>query len=254
MALNSIAPSSLPAPAVRGGNAPLGPTTAAYQPNYASQPVRSQSMDWNSMNPHQHIFDYPYDAWKMNSFPMQLGGIGFWCGGPLRRAFTSMVTGIPNDRLNALAVRDKFMSLPGMRPDWARVLQVAYANHTQGQMPLKAGSWPNQVDGPDSWLAGYGAPGGIYDWTLRGPLEIELQTGAVQMMMATGFRPDVPGAGSLQQMAAWAATKAPPLPPGSYGGQQNYGGQPMYGQPYGYGGDPIGQIGGLINQIGNIFR
>ncbi|MDB5096036.1 MAG: hypothetical protein JWM80_457 [Cyanobacteria bacterium RYN_339] len=217
----------------------------AAQPAGGAAPA-SYGNDWNAINPHTHIFDFPYDGWKMNSFPISLGGIGFWTGGPMRKAITSMITGIPQDRLSALAVRTEFMKVPGMTPDYARVLQATYLANTQGQQPMKIGNFGSRISAPLSWLAQYGAPGGVYDWTLRGPLEIEMNTIAMQMTMYTGFRPSVPGNNALETLAQQAMRFAPPLPPG-------YLGYAQAGTPYGYA-DPIQQTVGLIGQIVNIFR
>lgn len=224
-------------------------TTPAAAPAVAAAPA-SFGTNWNAVDPHGHIFDYPYDAWKMNSFPMSAGTIGFWTGGPMRRAITSMITGIPTQRLQALAVRNQLMKVPGMTPDYARVLQLAYANHTQGQQPLKIGTFGSRIDGPLGWLAQYGAPGSVYDWTLRGPLEVELNTLAVQMTMYTGFRPSVPGNNALENLARGASQFAPPLPPGNGGYQPPV----AYGPaPYGYG-DPIQQTIGAVGAIVDIFK
>jgi hypothetical protein len=234
--------------------ATLTPTyTPPAAPVAADVTTASYGTNWNGLDPHGNIFDCAYDAWKMNSFPMSLGGVPFWTGGPMRRAIAAMITGIPTERLQALAVRNQFMKVPGMIPDYARVLQVTYANHTQGQQPLKIGNFGSRVNGPLSWLAQYGAPGGVYDWTLRGPLEVEMNTLSVQMAMYSGFRPSVPGNNALENLARAASQYAPPLPPG-YGGYGGYQAPVGYGPaPYGYG-DPIQQTIGAIGSIVNIFK
>jgi hypothetical protein len=264
-------PALLGQPGATGGGAPVvaAPATApvyaanTYLPSQpAPQPVQAAGVqyNWNYANPRDHIFDFPYDGYAMNKGLMKLGGVRFWASNGFTRSIASMITKIPNERLKAYYVREKFMQLPGMKPDFARLLQVSYAQKTGGQMP----TWNNA---PLSWLGQYAAPGGVNDWVVRGPFLLELNMLAVNYAMQTYHHPEVPGNRELEQIAQQAAMKAPPQgyqQPG-YGGypvQPGYGGYPQPGYPgypqpgypgYQYG-DPIQQIGNLIGQIGQIFK
>jgi hypothetical protein len=212
----------------------------------------ASSYNWNYANPRDHIFDHPYDGWAMNRGFVGLFPLGFWTRFAPMRGLASALTKIPEQRLHTYAVREKFMRVPGMRPDYARVLQLAYSNATQGQMPM-------QRNAPLSWLGQYGAPGDINDWVLRGPFILGLHTTAVQYGLATYHTPSVPGNGELLAIAQQALMIAPPVQQPGYGGP-GYGGPgmapppPGYGGVPGYGADPITQIGQLIGAIGNLFR
>lgn len=243
-----------------GGAAPVAPQAAVAPANYypnqpTQQPNQAQSnYNWQYANPKDHIFDHPYDGYAMNKGLMKLGGVGFWARFAPMRAIASMITKIPTQRLEAYAVREKFMKVPGMRPDYARVLQLAYFNQTGGQQPLGRNA-------PLSWLGQFGAPGGVNDWVLRGPFLLELNMVSVNYAMQTYHKPDVPGNNALEQLAQQAAMIAPPQ------FQQGYNQQPGYqmpgqypqmpgqypGQYPGYN-NPINQIGNLIGQIGQIFK
>lgn len=255
---------AVPAPASQ----PAGPMPADA---YGYQAMAAQPYGYAS--PKTTIYDHPYDAYKLERFPVSLGGPRFWGGGGIRRAIASFLTGVPEDRLKAYAVRAEFMKVPGMSPDHARLLQMVYANHTQGQMPLRHSLLRGGA--PLSWLGQYGAPGGTYDWTLRGPLVLELNAASFSLQMSSGYRSDVPGNGELQRYGQAAMGMAPPMAPG-YGQpaypqpsypqpgypQPGYPGYPQPGYPaypgypgYGYGLDAaVGAIGNLVNTIGNIFR
>lgn len=274
-------PALLGQPAATGGAAPVAqqpayapttyvPTTAPAQAASFGQPIgapvkaASTDYNWNYAHPRDHIFDHPYDGWAMNRGLMKLGGVGFWTRFSVTRSIASMITKIPQERLHALQVRHQFMKVPGMKPDFARLLQAAYANKTGGQMPLAHKA-------PLAWLGQFGAPGDVNDWVLRGPFLLELHAMSVQFAMQTFYKPEVPGNRELASIAQGAMMVAPP----GYGGVPGYGGQPQYpgqvpggypqpgygGYPQpgyggypGYGADPITQIGNLIGQIGNIFR
>lgn len=260
-------PAAPPLPALP---APQGPSVAsqpAYaQARYAPQGYQPMAQPYGYASPKTAIYDHPYDAYKLERFPISMGGPRFWGGGGIRRAIASFITGVPADRLKNYAVRAEFMKVPGMSADHARLLQSVYASHTQGQQPLRHSLFRGGA--PLSWLGQYAAPGGTYDWTLRGPLVVELNAIAFQMQMASGYRSDVPGTGAIQRYAQAAMGMAPPMAPGhgayqppGYGYQQpGYGYQqpgyyPGYGYPPGYGvGQAVGSIGNLINTIGNIFR
>jgi hypothetical protein len=209
--------------------------------------MASPSFNWNTANPRDHIFDHPYDGYALNRGLMKLGGVGFWSRFSLTRSLASMVTKIPTERLHAYAVREKFMQVPGMRPDYARVLQLAYFSQTNGQMPLRK-------QAPLTWLGQYGAPGDLNDWILRGPFLVTLHTASVQYAMSTYHAPMVPNNREIQAFGQHAMMIAPPAfnpAPGQHGPQPpmpGYGGYPAPG------GDPISQIGNLIDQIGRIFR
>ena len=264
--------------ATTGGAAPVAqapaPAYAAstYAPTQAYAPAATQGVlqapvtaasaqyNWNYANPRDHIFDHPYDGYAMNKGLMKLGGVGFWTRFGVTRSIASAITKIPEQRLHAYAVREKFMKVQGMKPDYARLLQISYFNKTGGQMPL-------QRNAPLSFLGQFGAPGDVNDWVLRGPFLLELHASSVQYAMSSFYKPEVPGNRELENLARGAMMIAPP----QYAQQPGYGGQPQYpgyGQPQypgypqqpgyggypGYGGDPITQIGNLIGQIGQIFR
>jgi hypothetical protein len=227
-------------------SAPVVAATTASIPQPTAN-VASANYNWNYANPREHIFDHPYDGWRMNKGLMKLGGVGFWSRFAVTRAIASAITNIPTERLKAYAVREKFMQVPGMRPDYARVLQLAYAQQTGGQQPLA-----NKA--PLSWLGQFGAPGTVNDWIVRAPFQVTMQTIAVQSAMQTGHYPEVPGNRALESVGQQAMMIAPP----NYNQYQQYPNQPMmpgqYPGGYGYGNDPINQIGNLIGTIGNIFK
>lgn len=240
-----------PVSALPAAVAQTSPTPARAQ----SLQISSPAFNWNTANPREHIFDHPYDGWALNRGLMKLGGVGFWSRYALTRNLASMITKIPTQRLHAYAVREKMMAIPGMRPDYARLLQLAYSDQTNGQMPLHR-------QAPLTWLGQYGAPGDLNDWVLRGPFLITLHATAVQYAMNTYHAPMVPSSRELQAFGQHAMMIAPPNfnpSPGSPGPQPplpGYGGYPTPGYG-GYptpGGDPISQIGNLIDQIGRLFR
>ena len=244
------APSRVGRPATP--QAAVAPASFAQYPQQPQQPQTASAYNWNYANPKDHIFDHPYDGYAMNRGLMKLGGVGFWASFGLTRQFASMVTKIPTQRLEAYAVREKFMKVPGMTPDYARVLQLSYLSQSGGQQPLARNA-------PLSWLSQFGQSGGIADWTVRGPMMLEMNMNAVNYAMQTYHKPDVPGNNALERLAQGAAMIAPPQ-----GYQQQPGFQmpgqypqgPGYGQYPGgpYQNNPVNQIGGLISQIGQIFR
>lgn len=260
-------PAARPLPAPQAPQGPAVASQPAYAPQAAYGGYQPMGQPYGYASPKTAIYDHPYDAHKLERFPISLGGPRFWGGGGIRRAIASFITGVPADRLKNYAVRAEFMKIPGMQPDHARLFQIAYASHTQGQMPLRHSLLRGGA--PLSWLGQYAAPGGTYDWTLRGPLVVELNAAAFQMQLASGYRSDVPGTNAIERYAQAAMGMAPPQAPG-YGYQQpGYGyQQPGYGYPqpgyyppgYGYGypgngiGNAVGAIGNLVNTIGNIFR
>jgi hypothetical protein len=220
----------------------------------ASAPATTASYNWGYANPRDHIFDHPYDGWAMNRGIVGLFPLGFWTRFAPMRGLASAITKIPEQRLHTYAVREKLMRLQGMTPDYARVLQLAYFNATQGQMPLHRNA-------PLTWLGQYGAPGDLNDWVLRGPFILGLHTTAVQYGLSTYHTPSVPGNRELQALAQQAAMIAPPAmqqPGYGPGPGPGYGPgmppPPGYGGMPGYGADPITQIGQLIGTIGNLFR
>ncbi|MBM3271428.1 MAG: DUF4332 domain-containing protein [Candidatus Sericytochromatia bacterium] len=50
------------------------------------------------------------------------GKMRFWGGGPIRRFFTGMFTGIPDQVLKAYAQESDLCRIPSMQADWARLL------------------------------------------------------------------------------------------------------------------------------------
>ena len=104
------------------------------------------------------------------------------------------------------------MRIPGMKPDFARLLQMAYNNQTGGQQPLH-----NRA--PLQWLGQFSAPGAVNDWIVRGPLVIELSTLALNYGMSMMYTPEVPDATTLGYLAQQALSMSPP--PGY--GQRPYG-------------------------------
>lgn len=240
-----------------GGAAPVAPMVQAQAvapasyPQYA-QPIQAQSnYNWNYANPKDHIFDHPYDGYAMNKGLMKLGGVGFWTRFGVTRQIASMITKIPTQRLEAYAVREKFMHVQGMTPDYARILQQSYFNATGGQQPLSRNA-------PLSWLGQFGQPGGIADFTVRGPLIVEMNMNAFNYALQWGYKPDVPGNNTLERLAQGAAMQAPPQYYQQPGYGQYPGGYPQmpgqYPGGYPYGNNPINQIGNLIGQIGQIFK
>lgn len=164
-------------------------------------------------SPKNQIEDNVYDAYQFSKFPLSLGGESFWTGGSIRRQIASWFSGIPTDRLTAYGVREQFMRLQGMTPDYARLLQMAYYQ----QVPANAA---NTEAAPLTWLAQFGAPGGINDWVLRGPMIVSLGVLAAQTAMQLGYVPDVPGNQALESFGQQAGQIAPPYAP-----------QPMMTQP-----------------------
>jgi hypothetical protein len=248
--MTSIGPTrNIPLRAVLPQPAAPSVATASAAPPPTAQ-MGALSYNWNMANPRDHIFDHPYDGWALNRGLMKLGGVGFWSRYTLTRNIASMITKIPTQRLRTYAVREKFMTVPGMKPDYARVLQLAYFDQTNGQMPLHR-------QGPLTWLAQYGAPGDLNDWILRGPFLVTLHTASVQYAMNTYHAPLVPNAREIMMFGQHAMMIAPPpfnpapgqpIGPGQPGTYPGYGGYPAPG------GDPISQIGNLIDQIGRMFR
>jgi hypothetical protein len=232
-------------------------TAAAPSDAYvASAPAIASNYNWGYANPRDHIFDHPYDGWALNRGIVGLFPLGFWTRFAPMRGLASAITKVPEQRLHTYAVREKLMRVQGMTPDHARVLQLAYFNATQGQMPLHRNA-------PLTWLGQYGAPGDINDWVLRGPFILSLHTTAVQYGLSTYHTPAVPGNRELQSLAQHAAMIAPPVmhqpgygpgPGPGYGPGPGMPPPPGYGGMPGYGADPITQIGQLIGTIGNLFR
>ncbi|MEB3197274.1 MAG: hypothetical protein VKP62_08730 [Candidatus Sericytochromatia bacterium] len=224
------------------GSGPQGVVASAVWP-------QNNGYNWNYLHPRDHIFDHPYDGWALNRGLMQLGGVRFWTRYAWTRAIASSLTKIPEQRLHAYAVREQFMRVPGMRPDHARLLQLAYQDQTMGRMPLHRLA-------ALSWLGQYGAPGDVNDWVLRGPFLLTLHAASVQYAMGTYHAPAVPSNRELAALGQAALMIAPPAyQPPSYGHTPGYGAPPPgYGGYPGYGADPITQIGNLIGQIGQLFR
>ncbi len=50
------------------------------------------------------------------------GKLRFWGGGPIRRFFTGIFTGLPDQALRAYAMEGDLMRAAGMQADWARLL------------------------------------------------------------------------------------------------------------------------------------
>gem|GEM_PF-5614140 len=191
--------------------ASMAPTAATAAMPLTSSGVMQRSTndpsaayyDWNAANPREHIFDSPYDGWALNRGLMKLGGVGFWSRFSLTRAIAAMITKIPAQQLKAYSVRVSLMRIPGMKPDFARLLQMSYNNQTGGQQPLH-----NRA--PLQWLGQFSAPGQLNDWLVRGPLVIELNTLAMNYAMSTMYTPEVPDATTLGYLAQQALSIAPP--------------------------------------------
>ncbi|HEY9723500.1 MAG TPA: hypothetical protein V6D47_15925 [Oscillatoriaceae cyanobacterium] len=193
---------SLPNLSVNYGAAPTIPQPVAPAAT-APATTAAQPFMWS---PKTQIEDNAYDAYAFSKFPLNLGGVGFWTGGSIRRSIASMFSNIPADRLQAYGVREQFMRLQGMSPDYARLLQMAYYQ----QVPANAMTTETM---PLTWLAQFGAPGTLNDWMLRGPMIISLGALAAQTAMQMGYVPDVPGNQALESFGQQAAQIAPPVQP-----------------------------------------
>jgi hypothetical protein len=189
-----------------GGAAPAAATTPAA-PQAAAPVAQPQAADpWANWSPKGQVFDYAYDAYMFTKFPLNVGGVDFWTGGPLRMKAASLFSKIPSDRMTTIAVREQFMKVQGMTPDHARVLQMAYYNHLNNDPAMR--NTP-----PLNFLAQYAASGGINDYLLRGPLIVEMNLIAGQVALQAGWAPDVPGNTALKNYGALAARLLPPAAP-----------------------------------------
>jgi hypothetical protein len=190
-----------------GGAAPAAPVAPvapvqATAPTPTATPVANPWGNWNGKG---STFDYAYDAYMFTKFPLNIGGPSFWGGGPIRRTIASAFSKIGQDRLAAYAIRAEFLKVPGMTPDSARLLEMAYVQQTNGQAPLS-----NKA--PIRWLSQFGGGGGVNDFLVRGPLMILLGTCAAQCAMQFGFLPDVPGVGTIKDLGDAAMRIAPQVP------------------------------------------
>ncbi|MEB3237777.1 MAG: DUF4332 domain-containing protein [Candidatus Sericytochromatia bacterium] len=52
------------------------------------------------------------------------GAMRFWGGGPIRRFFTSLLTGVPKESLRQYAQMADLMRVPGTKADYARILHA----------------------------------------------------------------------------------------------------------------------------------
>lgn len=179
--------------------APVGGNQPVARPATQAQPAQ----DWGNWSGKGQVFDHAYDAYQFSKFPLSFGGVGFWTGGSIRRKIAGMFSKIPEDRLITLQVRHQLMRVEGMKPDHARVLQLAYFNHASTD-PAVGRTHPLQ------WLSQYGASGSMNDWLLRAPLIVELGMHAAQVAIEQGFVPETPGKDALKRYGQAAAQLMPP--------------------------------------------
>jgi hypothetical protein len=181
---------STPINKIQGGNIPAT--------NPPSQPLQIQAgVDYNNWSPKGSILDSGYDAYKFSQFPLSLGGVSLWSGSGFMRSLASAFSGIPTERLEVYNTRSQLMRVPGMKEDYARLLQMAYTSSGTNLKPMQ-------------WLAQYAAAGDINDYLLRGPLLVSLNLFAGKLAVDAGFVADVPGNNTLKALAQEAAKIAPP--------------------------------------------
>jgi hypothetical protein len=109
------------------------------------------------------------------------GALRFMAGGGFRRAITSMLTGIPSDKLIVYGQMADMMRVQGMQPDWAHLL-VLSGVPSPGDLSRYAS---NDLGGQIQLGIVYGA----------------LAAKAIEVGISEGRAYSVPSYGQLQQLA-----------------------------------------------------
>lgn len=199
--------------AISGVAQAVSGTPVAAIGGIAQQPVASTTPmpvgnTWGTWNGNSSTFDYAYDAYAFSKFPLSMGGPGFWGAGPVRRWLASTFSKVGEDRLYEYAIRAQFMKVPGMDPSTARLLQIVYAQETNGLAPI-------DDNAALRWFSQFSGNNVISNVLQQGPLMIAMGAAAAQCAVSFGFIPSVIGVNQIAALAQQAARIAPPLPAGT---------------------------------------
>lgn len=179
-----------------GGSTPTAPVA---QPQPQTDP-------WATWTPKGKVFDHAYDDYQFSRFPLSIGGVGLWAGNGVMRGLASAISKIPQERLQAYAVRQQFMKIDNLPPDHARLLQRSYFSAIEND--------PNVArQKPLEWLSQFGQSGSLAAWLVRGPQIVVLEALRIEIAMKDGFTPDGIGSTRLRGYGEAAMRLAPPPAP-----------------------------------------